>query len=783
MQTRVRNGVALILAFTAAAFCEDIYWFTQPAMASGMCAPQMVATFSSYPDLPLDAFVSGKLGVLKPTFARSYLVVSYRYLTNNPIDQAGRKAILQLWDKRLNRGVQDESIVPEVKAASRAESSDDEVDGLQSWLETRRLVPGAKALKDIDCWSTYRLNTTSYDSFVNCQNDGFLTATHSLKELIKKYGTNSKETKGWLVAQDQVFCNCGVDPARRDYKPGAPGPFLPAKLVGSEPMLIKKHRQYQLGCAYFYSSHFDEALKELEEIAADPESPWQKIAPYLQVRALIRKSCLQKRDKDPKVLARAQALCDRLYGDPSYAGMRDDIKKLRRILRCRQLKLPELSNLFQRDKGAALEEHLDDLTMTIDFALSESTVDGFKSIPPAILYDDLVDWVLTFSQTDDESYAHAVKKWKVRRTLPWLMACIAKATKGDAELPAILAEAAKLPSTSPGYLTASYHLVRLWLETQNVELARKRLDSILALPLSANTKNSFLEEQALVARSIGELINDCAIVPAGIIQGDQDVPEWFSNCKPPVKPPMMFNPASIDLLNSKLPLSLMRQIAMTQTLPRHLRTDALKAVWVRAVMLGNDSIAREVSVPLMKLLPQLSSSLLAYNVAKSPDERRFASTLAILKSPGLRPYFTQGTMRERSVEQMDVYSDNWWRNPQGDDSDEYYGTAADKLRRGQLPAPAAPLFATAVEKEQLEKELQSLSKLGCSANYLAKLSIDWSKRARQDPRVPEALHFAIKVTRYGGTDENTSALSKQAFQILKKNYPGNKWEKETKFYF
>jgi len=53
----------------------------------------------------------------------------------------------------------------------------------------------------------------------------------------------------------------------------------------------------------------------------------------------------------------------------------------------------------------------------------------------------------------------------------------------------------------------------------------------------------------------------------------------------------------------------------------------------------------------------------------------------------------------------------------------------------------------------------------------------------QDPRVPEALHLAVRSTRYGCTDDNTTKFSKQAFQLLHKNYPKSEWAAKTKYWF
>ena len=48
------------------------------------CAPEFeVAVFSykKHPDFPRTEFLDSKLGILQPTYARSYLVIAYRHIS------------------------------------------------------------------------------------------------------------------------------------------------------------------------------------------------------------------------------------------------------------------------------------------------------------------------------------------------------------------------------------------------------------------------------------------------------------------------------------------------------------------------------------------------------------------------------------------------------------------------------------------------------------------------------------------------------------------------------
>jgi len=58
-------------------------------------------TFRVRPDAPIDAFVNGRIGIPGREYARSHLVVAYRYLSGNPPSAAEREGFLALLQYRL----------------------------------------------------------------------------------------------------------------------------------------------------------------------------------------------------------------------------------------------------------------------------------------------------------------------------------------------------------------------------------------------------------------------------------------------------------------------------------------------------------------------------------------------------------------------------------------------------------------------------------------------------------------------------------------------------------
>ena len=126
------------------------------------------------------------------------------------------------------------------------------------------------------------------------------------------------------------------------------------------------------------------------------------------------------------------------------------------------------------------------------------------------------------------------------------------------------------------------------------------------------------------------------------------------------------------------------------------------------------------------------------------------------------------------LNEQDSYRDNWWCSaatlltPANSDTEE-------KKPRSGIPAgKLGPAFLTAAQRAAAEKEYATLASFGAAPNYLCQQVIEWATRHPNDPRVPEALHLAVKTTRYGCTDKQTGKWSKAAHDFLhplaKKNF-------------
>src|SRR5690242_8251515 len=120
MSKRLFNWRALATIVLMAA----VLLATRPVEGCGPFLLRQVFTYAVHPDFPLNRFAAGELGVLQPTYARSYLVVAYRYFAGTPLDAAEQKAIASVWDERLSQSFDQPS-----------------EDWQKTWLDARAKVP------------------------------------------------------------------------------------------------------------------------------------------------------------------------------------------------------------------------------------------------------------------------------------------------------------------------------------------------------------------------------------------------------------------------------------------------------------------------------------------------------------------------------------------------------------------------------------------------------------------------------------------------------------------
>ncbi|MBU6452879.1 MAG: hypothetical protein KGS72_13925 [Cyanobacteria bacterium REEB67] len=750
------------------------------ANACGPFFDQTIFTTSLHPDLPLRFYAAGQLGLVQPTYARSYLISAYRYLDGKALTSGEQKAMSDLWARRLS---------------GFAGDNDDRA--ALEWTKNRSAILGVKDKMPV--FSDVYRSSGDYDNYLNCPSDAFKTASATLARLVSKYGADSQICKEWIKGQDAVFCHCAGP--QYDYKNNKAGvePGFPEKLPETAAAELRQDRTYQMACAFFYAQKLPDALKLFELIAQDKTSVWQKVATYMVARTQVRLGTLSNpKALDKNALNQALSTLKQLAANPEYKDYAKSVADLinfvevrldpaRASVRCAQ----ELSKptdgastfaladsyLFALDRLFNYDAFGDDQSRKLKVADSAAL--------PVMRSEEMTDWIWCFSSSDASETAHAADKFKLHRNALWAIAYASKLKGSEADVPAVEAVLAKAGKGDAAYVTASYHRARLLLAGGHSKEAEATIAAALAAvpapsPSAANALNLL---RLRLSGSVDDFISLAFLAPALISSGydSQEMPDNLDKAEKAAsyqKIAPVLLPEAAQAFNSTFPLSDFVQAVSSSRLPKSYQGQFAQAAFSRAVILGDFKAAQKVSGALQSAYPQMAPQLQSFNSASSNQDKEFAAVLLILKNPGMRPTVTGGTARGTAIGKIDDYQDNWW-------SKETIMQSGD--RGGAEPEAKAnlrPGFLSAADLSTGKSESARVMAAGDAPNYLGKIAIAYAKAHPSDPRIPEALALTVKATHFGSSDEaKTTAVSTQAFQLLHKAYANNPWTKKTPYHY
>jgi tetratricopeptide (TPR) repeat protein len=783
------------------------------------CGPDFTApTYTDYnaPDARDSSYVRGKLGLLQRGYYHVYLFEAYRNLSGKPFNAADLVSL----------GFQS---TPSQQNASPSQNPAEPQNWIATWESTRDTLLGEKPKNSSRTFDPVGVTRESmrderYVFYYNCLSGAFENAVHTLQSRAEQFGAQSAVVKDWIAAQDQVFENCSTD---MGYPPKPKPAVIPAASHPDDPAVIRADRAYQIAAALFYAGDFDAAQKAFEGIAKDSSSPYQKIAPYLRARVLVREGTLEGKDGeyDEAALSQAEVQLRAIIADknsPDFHAAAERLLGFVRIRLHREDRLHELEASLQSSAPSkSFDQDLTDylwlldrpvLTKTVTIAPPSEgkpaqngvTVDESSRLTGA----DMTDWILTFSHSCGECYDHSLQRWNETKSLPWLVAALTQADAKESALPALLAAVSKIGPDSPAYLTLTFHRLRLLEQSGNADGARHDIDQLLAqqgnsMPISA--RNEFLALRMKLASNLAEFLQfaprlstdatGVAPIPPGKSDYDPGTPQYA------VTRPHFDSDASV-VLTEKLPLRLLADAAKSHTLPPSLRSDIAVAAWTRAILLKNDAIAREMTPVLTELVPELKEDLAEYAKTSDAAAGQATAIFAILRSPGFRPFVSASPGRgwfyankDSHFNSIDNFGDNWWCHFVPSQKDQptnggfyrLFSTLRAPLREiypgGVVPEPA---FLSAQDKNSATEELTALADLPSAPRWLGQFTLDWAKAHPDDPRVPEALHNVVRSWRYGCTEtdaKDAPNYSKDAFEILHTRYPDNDWTKKTPYWF
>lgn len=692
---------------------------------------------STWPVTDLEAFSSGRLGVIRPTYDHFYLFIAHRVLSGlaiTPDDVERLRRHDPCWhNKARNYGYNYDPTREEVFQAAQ-----------HQWREQRDKITEIPSPGEI---SGMRMSVGGYQEYFNCYADAFRTAAKALEARLAAYG-HTPAVLDWVRAQDRVFANC-KSPA-----------VMPDDAPPSAPRWLHLDRDYQQAAALFYAGQYDDAIKRFDAIAATSDSPWQEIAPYLAARALIRSAQPTPPDTyiSSTLLGKAEARLKNMLDKNPDSPMRKDME---RLLQYAQLRTDPETVLGVLEKRFAAEQLPASIGQDVtDFWMAYRENGEAGPLPPFSL------WLRTLRGNDP---APALEQWQKSRTLPWLVAALQLAKTDTPELAVLLSAAEQVPTESPAYVTAQYHLARL---ARDDRTALRIVDKILNLPAtqrSIQDVNAFKRIGVARATTLTEFARyaprQSAMKHHGILPNLDD--------------------DSVDVFNQGLPLDDLVKVHAMKELPDAFRRELSIVIWTRAFVLKRRDLSRQFTPAIKRLLPE--SAKLIDDMLKAPDEktRQAVGAMLMARYPGLVGNMTSSITYTEKLDQIalaNMHQDfkqessrnNWWCSF----PESLWWARKPPAEIPQEPEP--PAFLSTQALAALRDERKELRTIVNATDYLSDLVLAWAKKSPRDPRLPQALHMLIRSSRGGCVDANSSGAM---FRHLHKYFPTSHWAKITRVHY
>ena len=380
------------------------------------------------------------------------------------------------------------------------------------------------------------------------------------------------------------------------------------------------------------------------------------------------------------------------------------------------------------------------------------------------------------------SCAHALKRWKATSSVRWLVASMSLIDEHHPALESLLQAAKKVRVMSPAYPTVAYRVARILLAEGRTEELRTHLDAVLAQTkktLPRPSLNTFMTMRARLARSMDEYLRYTIQTPAAVLYDDGE--DFQPGRAGEAERMALFSDPSF--FNTQMPLPIFRDAAKSNTLGVEQRRNLLLTTWVRAIILKDYDLASEVSVKVGEAARETKQYVERFAAEKDPADKEFAAVFCLLHFPGFHPYL-DGEFRA-PIQEIDSFRDNWWciKEKYSDRIPDWLGGREWSENERIAREAGYPSFLSEQDKMSAAKEQEQLRAGPNAPNYLCETVLKWGKEHPDDKRVPEALHLAVRSTRYGCTDSATGRYSKQAFRLLHSAYPRSEWAQKTPYWF
>ncbi len=706
------------------------------------------------PDIPLERFQAGELGVIQPGMRRVYLYTAWRAIALGP-----KAASMPGLAGGLARA--DGSVFAQGWTEGGDKSNDD-------------LLKRAAAVLRLPA------NDPQVRKILACPPAATAYAAQVLRGAAARADATPARLNAWTLAQYRVgeACQAAEDARYRygDEKP--PSLAAPAQPPANEPAYWRQLNEYQRAAWAFQGERYADSTALFERIGATPGHPMRALGAYLALRSEVRRALAIEVPKVAPAAREQQARtlekrADAILADASLAAMHEPARALLRSMRARltpESRLQELSRyLDDPAHDPFAQDRLGDWSVVMEASLNGP----LAKVAPALqsLRDghEFIDWIETLrgctgldaKPSCPVAGSHALARWQETTSRPWLVAALMLAESAP---PALVQAGMALPAGDPGYLTARYHLARLLRLGGKADEARTVSEGVLKGKLSPGTRNLFREERFAVATSVRDGGAWLLRTNVDFRKGDDKVREDA------------INDDGLAWLNQGLPVAGLVELAGQPGLPQALRARIAGAAWIRAALLDAKEEGDRAGALLAQLAPVTADAVARYSRAASSTERRHIVLAASLRFQLAGQLQMVAEPVAAPADPGELTASGWCSFKPGAGET---GTASGAPGLGwRLPAMPDTGHAAAARAE-----IARLSSLKTATGTVGDDVMAWAASHPDDPELPWLLHVVVMSTRGGCLDPDAKALSRKAWNLLHKRYARSEWAAKTPYYY
>jgi hypothetical protein len=344
--------------------------------------------------------------------------------------------------------------------------------------------------------------------------------------------------------------------------------------------------------------------------------------------------------------------------------------------------------------------------------------------------------------------------WRKTRKPVWLIAALANAPNSD--LDELLKGAATITPDDPAYQSVAYYSIQRELGRGHTDVARAMADGALSRSLLLSSRNLILEQRTRMVTSFDEFLKFGVRQPEPHLSEYKNLEEESSGVPTADHAETQFDWDAVQTFNKVLPLSFWVRASGSPLLPKNIQLQLAEAGWFRAVLSDDNAAGRKMMQRWMELKPERAELGKPFVSARNADELHYAAVFLVLHDD---PPPASLSADQFSPDRFAVKD------------------STPDVALKTLP------FVTAADRSQAASQAAMSAGGNWNATELCRESVAWARKVPTDPRVPEALHLAVRASHYRSGDSDTGKYSQQAFAILHSRYPKSPWTADTPYWY